>query len=321
MDTQQITAPSRTPSPVRGSAAPSSGVAHINSRHTSRFTVVGNHLAQHRELSLTAIGLAAHIQSLPAGSKIGIRFLANRFPESETRIAAALRELEAQGYLQRTRERLPSGQVVTRTVSYNQPNTAADRTPVPEPQSRPQPGLRRTVPSRPAEATPPAPAPAPERTPAPASRPDAEAPAPQHAPAPPSPRPPLPQPQVPDLDRQRTAVDLLANLRRHEPRLLLTENDIHRLAPAVAAWLERDAHRDAVRHTLTTNLPEPLRQPAGLLAHRLTTHLPPPLPAGPTAISTPSPHPLQDCDGCDRPFRAPQPGRCRDCRTGVPEAA
>ncbi|MFI6058385.1 helix-turn-helix domain-containing protein [Streptomyces sp. NPDC051286] len=321
MDTQQITAPSRAPSRVRGSATPSSGVVHINSRHTSRFTVVGNHLTQHRELSLTAIGLAAHIQSLPAGAKISIRFLADRFPESETRIAAALRELEAHGYLQRTRERLPSGQVVTRTVSYNQPSSEAGRTPVSEPQPRPELGPRRTAPRRPAAATPPTPAP--EPTPAPTPRPDtqalAPAPEPQRTSEPP--RPLLPQPQVPDLERHRAAAELLVDLRRHEPRLLLAENDIHRLTPAVAAWLERDAHPDAVRHALTTNLPEHLKQPAGLLAHRLTTHLPPPLPAAPAPVSAPRPQPLQECDGCDRPFRAPEPGCCRDCRTDVHEAA
>ncbi|MGW3654476.1 helix-turn-helix domain-containing protein [Streptomyces sp. NPDC005151] len=329
MDTQQITAPSLAPSRVRGSVTPSSGVVHVNSRHTSRFTVVGNHLTQHRELSLTAIGLAAHIQSLPAGAKIGIRFLADRFPESETRIAAALRELEAHGYLQRTRERLPSGQVVTRTVSYNQPSTEATRTTVPTPQPRPElrPSRSRTAPKRPAVTAPPAPAPAPVRppapepTPAPAPQPEAQVPAPASQQAPAPPRPPLPQPQVPDLDRHRAAADLLADLRRHEPRLLLAENDIHRLTPAVATWLERDAHPDAVRHALTTDLPEPLRQPAGLLAHRLTTHLPPPLPTVPAPVTASRPHPLQDCDGCDRPFRAPEPGRCRDCRTGVPEAA
>lgn len=112
MDTQQISAPSRA----------SSGVVHDNSRHTSRFTVVGNHLTQHRELSLTAIGLAAHVQSLPAGVRIGIKDLAGRFPESEARIAAALRELEAHGYLRRTRTRLANGRIVTRTVSCNQPS-------------------------------------------------------------------------------------------------------------------------------------------------------------------------------------------------------
>lgn len=36
-----------------------------------------------------------------------IKTPAARFPEGETRIAAALRELEAHGYLSRTKERLP----------------------------------------------------------------------------------------------------------------------------------------------------------------------------------------------------------------------
>lgn len=122
MDTQQVSAPPRAPSRDPHGLVPS-GVVHINSRHTERFTVVGNHLAQHRGLSLVAIALAVHIQSLPAGSRIGVKVLSDRFPESETRIAAALRELEAHGYLRRTRERLPNGRVVTRTVSYNQPGT------------------------------------------------------------------------------------------------------------------------------------------------------------------------------------------------------
>lgn len=320
MDTQQITAPSRAPSHVPGSATPSSGVVHSNSRHTSRFTVVGNHLTQHRELSLTAIGLAAHIQSLPAGARIGIRFLADRFPESETRIAAALRELEAHGYLRRTRERLPGGQVVTRTVSYNQPSSDGGRATGP----KPRPGPGRTAPQRPAATAP--------QGSEPPVRPEAEstaAPVPVSVPAPasepqqppPPLRPPHPQPQVPDLDRHRAAVDLLAGLRRHESHLLLTGSDIQRLAPSVAAWLERDAHPDAVRRALTANLPVPLEHPAGLLAHRLTAHLPPPLPVATTPVPAPRPHPLQDCDGCDRPFRAPEPGRCRDCRTGVREAA
>ncbi|MFD3760614.1 helix-turn-helix domain-containing protein [Streptomyces sp. NPDC058622] len=94
---------------------------HENERHPERYVTIGNHLAQHRELSLTAIGLSAHIQSLPTGANVSIKALAQRFSEGETRIAAALRELEAHGYLSRTRERLPSGQIVTRTVSYNNP--------------------------------------------------------------------------------------------------------------------------------------------------------------------------------------------------------
>ncbi|MFF2329954.1 MULTISPECIES: hypothetical protein [unclassified Streptomyces] len=73
MDTPQVSAPPRAPSPVPGDATPSSGVIHINSRHAAGFTVIGNHLTQHHGLSLTAIGLAAHIQSLPTGARIGIK--------------------------------------------------------------------------------------------------------------------------------------------------------------------------------------------------------------------------------------------------------
>ncbi|MEU9315210.1 helix-turn-helix domain-containing protein [Streptomyces sp. NPDC048295] len=333
MDTPQISAPRR---------APSSGVVHRNTRHTSRFTVVGNHLTQHGELSLTAIGLAAHIQSLPAGARIGIKFLAARFPESEARIAVALRELEAHGYLKRTRERLPSGRVVTRTVSCNQPVSDACPAAAPKPHPRPVhptpepppppppppplpastsvsvPAAPSAVPSVPVpaapSAVPSAPAPAPT-APSPAPRPEAG----ESATVPP--RPPLPRPQAHDLDRHRAAAGLLADLRRHEPRLLLGEDDIRRLAPAVAAWLERDAHPDAVRRTLVADLPEPLTRPAGLLAHRLTTLLPPPLPTAPAQEAAPRRDPLQNCDGCDRAFRAPEPGHCRECRSDLKKAA
>ncbi|OSC74699.1 hypothetical protein B5180_11495, partial [Streptomyces sp. BF-3] len=84
---------------------PPSGVIHVVIPHTSRFTVVGNHLAQH-----------VHIQSLPAGTEVGIKTLTARFPEGEVKIACALRELEAHGYLRRTRVRLTRGRVATRTV-------------------------------------------------------------------------------------------------------------------------------------------------------------------------------------------------------------
>lgn len=262
------------------------GITHINTRHTERFTVIGNHLAQHRELSLTAIGLAAHIQSLPAGAPVGIKALAARFPEGETRIAAALRELEAHGYLARVRERLPSGRIVTYTVSYNQP--VAER-PVTCPQTPP-------APSKP---------PAPE-TPAPVS---AAQPVPEV--------PPLPAPRAPDLDRHRTATAVLATLHHHDPRLLLSERAVRHLAPGVAAWLERGVHPDAVRHALTANLPrEPLRNPSALLAHRLTDLLPPPPPAtSPPADRPAPPLPIHNCEGCERAIRTPHPGSyCRDCR-------
>lgn len=252
MATPQVIAPPRAPS-----GSPAAGVQHANVRHTTGFTVIGNHLAQHAKLSLLAIGLAAHIQSLPTGARIGIKLLAARFPESEARIAAALRELEAAGYLHRDRVRLPDGRVVTRTTSYNQPHATPE-------QQEPA-----------APAAPPAPA-----------------------------------------ETHPTATTLLTGLRRHAPQLTLSAQAISELAPAVATWLARDVHPATVRHALTSDLPPIIRHPAGFVRNRLTALLPPPLPNAPTSAI-----PLQDCDRCDRVFRAPEPGHCRDCREAEPYRA
>ncbi|MFD5701077.1 helix-turn-helix domain-containing protein [Streptomyces lasiicapitis] len=268
MTSLQPSAPTRARS---GRSGP--GVDHVTERHHDRFTVVGNHLAQHSELSLMAIGLATHIQSLPAGSPIGIKSLALRFPEGEMRIAAALRELEAHGYLSRVKERLPSGRVVTRTVSYNKPRLAV--------------AAVRSCPP----------------------------PAPEAPPATPKPKPVAAAPNPPgSAPGNPIATNLLAGLRAHDPRLLLTPHDVRRLAPDVTRWLQRGVPPASVRQVLTSGLPQdPLRRPAAFLAHRLTVALPPPLPEALPQTEA-RPDPLQTCDGCERAFRAPQPGRCRDCR-------
>ncbi|WP_069762810.1 DNA-binding protein [Streptomyces sp. LUP47B] len=276
------------------------GVTHINVPHTTRFTVVGNHLAQHRQLSLTAIGLALHIQSLPDEARVDIKTLADRFTEGETRIAAALRELKAHGYLAQVRKRLPNGRVVTHTVSYNRPQGRRL-------ESSPPPTAPEGPPPPAPDAVPPPPPAVPEPRPT--------------TPAPPSPspasKPPLLEPQDRDPELQRAATALLVTLHHDDPRFLLAERDVQRLAPAVATWLERGARPEAVRHSLTSNLPrDPVRHPAALLAHRLTEFLPAPAPPAPPPGSDPVPvAPMVNCDGCDRGFRTwEKNGRCRDCR-------
>ncbi|MFD3944297.1 helix-turn-helix domain-containing protein [Streptomyces sp. NPDC058579] len=282
-----------------------SGLIHVNVRHTTRYTVVGNHLAQHRKLSLLAIGLAVHLQSLPAGSSVGIKALAAWFPESELRIAGAMHELEDHGYLERFNERLPNGRLAPRTISYNRPGAEAaperttPRDTVPPPATEPPPRTGPSPGTRPSPGTEPPP---PPESPA---RPEHRS---EPVPRPVTPAPP-PTPPAPLAQAHRPAADVLAGLRLHEPRLLLAERDIHRLAPAVATWLERGAHPKAIVRTLAANLPDNLAHPAGLLAHRLTALLPPPLPAAAQA-----PEPLQNCDTCDRAYRAPEPGHCRECR-------
>ncbi|MFF8742659.1 hypothetical protein [Streptomyces californicus] len=398
MATQQVSAPPR---------APSAGVVHVNIRLTDGYTIISNRLSQHRGLSLLAIGLGTHIQSVPDGWRVGVKALAAIFPESEARIAAALRELERHGFLRRVRERVPDGRVTTRTESYNHPEAAARgrgavaagpvrvpvvepasvrvpalddepepvRVPVLDPEPVPVPALnlapvpapdsvpaswpvrvpapesvREAVPVRAAapapeavrdaalapEPTPvPAPAPAPEPeprlvpsptapkptpAPAPALAPEptpvpAPAPAPEPeprlVPSPTAPKPPprpLPSPSRADAALTGEAVRLLARLHVTAPRFVLSEQDVERLAPGVAAWLERGVRPDAVRAALTDDPPVPLRHPAKLLRHRLIALLPPPLPVAAPVV------PLRNCDGCDRSFRSAGHDRCRDCR-------
>lgn len=247
MADQQLSAPPRPRYVVRRSSA---GVTKKHEAQRRRFTIIGNHLAQHGQLSLTAIGLATHIQSLPEGAPVDILTLTAKFPEGRTRVAAALRELEAYGYIERVRERTADGRIITRTISYNHPEVTRAA----------------------GKADAPAPA-APDDTPAPPPATASDA----VAPAPPGARP-LPSPSVPSADRLRIATNLLAGLRRTAPLLLLSERQIRRLASAVETWLERGATPEAVCHTLTSDLPAGLRHPAGLLAHRLTEQLPPPSP-------------------------------------------
>jgi hypothetical protein len=297
MDTQNPSAPSRAQSRNTGKEHPhrdphkrphrhpdsGGGLVHDHTRHTTRFTVIGNHLAQHPELSLLAIGLAAHIQSLPQSARVDIKTLAARFPEGTTRIAAALRELETHGYLRRERVRIPGGRVITRTTSCNQPGRSN--------------GHPEDKPVRPARV-------------------------PRQKKAPRKPLPSVPQPAYPSPTLLQTATDLLADLRRTDPRLLLSACDTAHLAPGVAAWLERDLTPTAVRHALTSDLPaEPLHRPAAFLAHRLTAQLPPPPPFRAPA-SPPSVHyEMTNCDGCDRGLRGPKGSRCRDCQAAVPAVA
>ncbi|MFA3876514.1 helix-turn-helix domain-containing protein [Streptomyces sp. MMCC 100] len=327
MTEQKPSAPRR---PVSGRQP--GGVEHENHPHHDHFTVVGNHLLQHPELSLTAIGLAVHIQSLPAGTPVGIKSLAGKFPEGEIRIAAALRELEEHGYLARTKERLRSGRVVTRTVSRNKPRAAFAMAawparpgageppfPVPGPAAAPAAAPVSALAAAPVSALATAPVsalaagPAPVPVAAPIVRVDPVSVA--GAPVADSVTEQVANPAA-DPAANPVATELLARLRVHDSRLLLTERDVRRLAPAVMAWLERGVPPTAVERTLTAGLPqEPIRHPAAFLERRLTSDLPPALPAPRTpAPASRRPDPLQTCDGCERAFRASRPGRCRDCR-------
>ncbi|MDX3580230.1 hypothetical protein [Streptomyces europaeiscabiei] len=291
--------------------APRAGVLHVRHRHTERYTVVGNHLAQHPSLSATAIGIGVYIQSLPDGASVTIKALALRFKEGEVTIGRALRELEAAGYLVRRRVPLGGGRIATRTFFLDHPGAVVRA-------SVRGSGLEAIAAPAPSGAAGDEPEPRPAPGPVAAQGP-AEGSGPDSPPASVRTRRAAPEPvTVPE----GPAADLLARLRLADARLLLSERDVQRLVPAVESWLARAATPDQITRTLTAGLPpeaDPIRYPASLLDYRLTTLLPPPLPVGPpgttTVTSPPSLVPLVTCDGCERAFRSHDPrALCRDCR-------
>ncbi|EGX58575.1 hypothetical protein SZN_17097 [Streptomyces zinciresistens K42] len=271
---------------------------HVRTRLTADFTVISNALAQRRGSAVT-VGVAAYIASLPDGIPVTIPALCKHFSEGEILISRALRELEEAGFLERRRERTPTGHVRTRTYFYDVPGGDPDTEPDPDPD-----------PDGPPE--PPKPC-GPRRlgaaavAPASARREETvAAPAPAGAEA-----------TIPLADADPRAVAVLTALRRVDPRLILSGQETARLAPAVARWLAAGLLPTHITDHLTARLPDRfLTRPVGILAYRLKeTPLPVPARSAEPA-ARPMAVPLRNCDGCDRAFRSPEPGRCRGCRTG-----
>ena len=290
--------------------APTTGVIHVRTRLTADFTVISNALAQRRGSAVT-VGIAAYIASLPNGSSVTITALCEHFSEGEILISRALRELESAGYLERRRERTPTGQVRTRTYFYDVPRGEGPDGPPEPPRPRPRQRQRQrpTVPETRRE-TAPAPAPGEPGRPAPAPAPgEPGRPAPARAPG----EPGRPAPALADADPEAVAV--LTALRRVDPRLVLSVQEAARLAPAVAEWLAAGVGPGEITELLTVRLPDHFRaRPASVLAFRLReTPLPAPPPLPPSA-ERPAVPPFQTCDGCERAFRAPEAGHCRSCR-------
>ncbi|MFI1565328.1 hypothetical protein ACH4ZX_20135 [Streptomyces sp. NPDC020490] len=271
---------------------PASGVIHVRTRLTADFTVISNALAQRRGSAVT-VGVAAYISSLPDGSSVTISALCEHFSEGEILISRALKELETAGYLERRRERTPSGQIRTRTYFYDVPGGHPDPDGPPEPPKPPRPRKPRAV-----EAV--------EKA-APPSSPVTEAVA----------APPLAETMPSLSEADPKAVAVLTSLRRVDPRLVLSEREAVLLAPAVAEWLAAGVAPSQITALLTARLPDHfLTRPARILAFRLReTPLPAP-PPRPLDEHAPRPAvlPFQTCDGCERAFRAPEAGQCRECR-------
>ncbi|WP_106962380.1 hypothetical protein [Streptomyces exfoliatus] len=256
--------------------APGSGVIRVRFRHTDRFTIIGNHLAQHPTLSAVAIGLGVHIQSLPDGADVTVKTLTSRFPEGEITIRRALNELVAEGYLERHRVALGGGRFATRTVSYDKPGCGTRQRRRAEPAQAPDPG---PVPSQP-----------------------------EPVPSPPEPASP-PGPAADLLARLRTVDSRLLLPWREVLRLAPAVEAWFDLAATPAQVTRTLTAALPPAHV-------PIHHPGRFLEYRLSALLPPRLPAGPPPSSVlEGPAPLITCDGCDRAFRSRDPEAvCVECR-------
>ena len=308
--------------PLGSSAGtPATGVIHVRTRLTADFTVIANDLAQ-RTGSAVVVGVAAYIASLPDGTPITIEALCRHFDEGEILISRALRDLEDDGYLERRRVRQANGRVRTHTYFYDVPGGIEPDDP-PEPPTPPRPRTRKAT--RAAAAT----AAAAAKSGGDAALSAVAAPV-TAAPPPSEQQPPAPAPApeqlvaLADIDPQVLAV--LTSLRRVDPRLVLSLREAARLAPAIGQWLAAGVGRAHIVSMLTEGLPDHfLGRPVGILAYRLR-ETPLPLPPSPERTSSEETvrhrtvmHPLRNCDGCDRGFRAPESvERCGDCRSGEP---
>ncbi|MET9878633.1 hypothetical protein ABZZ36_28975 [Actinacidiphila glaucinigra] len=258
-------------------------MVHVRRRLTANFTILSNRLAQ-RPGSAVTVGVGAYLLSVPDGVPVSIDALRAHFTESRERLARALNELEAEGFLERVVVREENGRIRTRTYVHDVPR--ADTPAAPDgPAAAPGPG--------------PAPAEASEEAP------DA-APGAAHE-AVPDAAPGAHAPGEEALGKAAEAV--LASLRLRDSRLLLSRRDITRLSPGVAAWLRLGAEPRRIAEALAADLPSALtHRPAGLLAYRLRAWEPPTAAPPPRAAV-----PWQACDSCERPFRGHAPATCREC--------
>ncbi|MCA1846062.1 MAG: hypothetical protein LC792_23290, partial [Actinobacteria bacterium] len=95
--------------------------AILRHRHPNRFTVLPNDAIRNPGLSFRAVGVLAHLLSLPDGAKVDSATLATAHREGRDAVRAAYKELEAHGYYRREVVRLPDGTLRTEVLVSNTP--------------------------------------------------------------------------------------------------------------------------------------------------------------------------------------------------------
>jgi len=97
--------------------------AILRHRHPNRFTVLPNDAIRNQGLSFRAVGVLAHLLSLPDGAKVDSATLATAHREGRDAVRAAYKELESHGYYRRDVVRLHDGTLRTEVVVSSTPMT------------------------------------------------------------------------------------------------------------------------------------------------------------------------------------------------------
>lgn len=263
-----------------------------------RFSVVHNHVAQDRSLSMAARGLLVDLLSRADDWHDDIRTIAASGSDGRCAVGRALAELKLRGYYLVVRRQREDGRWESEAHVFDTPQTGAK--PQVEPRApRPAAGAVATgtagaQPSKNLEKEP---------TPLPLAAPPPEASG--------------------DGRRWRRAVSVLFRVLGPRPDLCrgLGQREAVELAPLVDAWLERGLGVAELSKALLDGLPQPVFAPKALLANRLRRKLPPAHVAPPdrrrrAAKAAAAPPPWFECPGCCRATRSAAP--CADCATGAP---
>src|SRR3954447_12078817 len=107
-------------------AVPPTMSAILRHRHPNRFTVLPNDAIRNPALSFRAVGVLAHLLSLPDGAKVDSATLANAHKEGRDAVRSAFDELAGHGYYRRDVIRLADGRLRTEVVVSSTPMDPAE---------------------------------------------------------------------------------------------------------------------------------------------------------------------------------------------------
>lgn len=96
--------------------------AILRKRVRNNFVQIPNSTVRDRSLSFKAVGVLAHILSLPDGSQISAETLAEAHSEGKAAVGTALQELKREGYYRVDRKRSSAGTFIMEVVVSNRPD-------------------------------------------------------------------------------------------------------------------------------------------------------------------------------------------------------